>query len=308
MPASAAVLAAYAQPMHPFVTPGRAFASIALVFAAVLALAACSPVGTLNALSRSDTYRLTADVAYGPLARQKLDIYTPASAAPPAGWPVVVFFYGGSWNSGDRADYRFVGEALASRGVLILVADYRLYPEVRYPSFLEDSAAALAWGLEHAKPIGGDPRRVFVMGHSAGGYNAAMLALDPRWLGAARHKPAELAGWIGLAGPYEFLPLAPDSPARPVFFHPDYPPGTQPIDYPTRDSLKAFLAAPVNDKVVSPQRSTLAMAAKLRGAGVPVELKMYDGVSHSLLAGAFARPLRGLAPVLDDVTAWIGAN
>jgi acetyl esterase/lipase len=287
---------------------GRALGLLALAFVAALVLVACSPVGTLNALARSDTFALTADVAYGSLPRHKLDIYAPASAPPAAGWPVVVFFYGGSWNSGERAEYKFVGEALASRGMLALVADYRLYPEVRYPSFLEDSAKALAWGLEHAKALGGDPRRVIVMGHSAGGYNAAMLALDPRWLAAVGHKPAELAGWIGLAGPYEFLPLAPDSPARPVFFHPDYPPGTQPIDYATTGSLQAFLAAPVNDKVVSPQRSTLAMAAKLRAAGVPVEPKMYDGISHALLAGAFARPLRGLAPVLDDVTAWINAS
>ena len=286
---------------------GRAFGLLALAFAAALALAACSPVGTLNALAGSDSYRPMPGIAYGPLPRQKLDIYTPVVAAPTTGWPVVVFFYGGSWNSGERADYKFVAEALASRGVLTIVADYRLFPEVRYPSFLEDSAAALAYGLEHARALGGDPRRVFVMGHSAGGYNAAMLALDPRWLGATGHKPTELAGWIGLAGAYEFLPLAPESPARPVFFHPDYPAGTQPIDYATVGSLKAFLAAPVVDKVVSPQRSTLAMAAKLRAAGVPVELKMYDGITHALLAGAFARTLRGLAPVLD-VTAWISAS
>jgi acetyl esterase/lipase len=274
----------------------------------VAGLAACSPIAALNAVARSDTYRPTNDVAYGPLARQKLDIYRPTTTAPAAGFPVVVFFYGGSWTSGDRADYRFVGEALAARGVLALVADYRLYPEVRYPAFLEDSAVALAWGLEHARTLGGDPRRVFVMGHSAGGYNAAMLALDPRWLAATGHRPAELAGWIGLAGPYEFLPLGPDSPARPVFFHPDYPPGTQPIDHATAGSPRAFLAAPANDRVVSPERSTRAMAARLRAAGVPVEMTLYDGVSHALLVGAFARPLRGLAPVLDDVTAWISAG
>jgi len=276
--------------------------------AAALALVACAPLGTLNALARSDTYKATPDVAYGPLARQKLDVYAPVGAAPASGWPVVVFLYGGSWNSGERADYRFMGEALASRGVLVLVADYRLYPEVRYPSFLEDSARALAWGLEHAQQLGGDPHRVFVMGHSAGGYNAAMLAHDARWLASVGHRPGELAGWIGLAGAYEFLPLGPDSPARPVFFHPDYPPRTQPIDDVTRDSPKAFLAAPIDDKVVSPQRSTLAMAAKLRAAGVPVELHLYDGITHSLLAGVFARPLRGLVPARDDVSAWINAN
>src|SRR5450432_2973104 len=119
---------------------GRALGLFAVAFVATLALIACSPVGTLNALARSDTFGLTADLTYGPLPRQKLDIYTPTAAPPAAGWPVVVFFYGGSWNSGERAEYKFVGEALASRGVLTLVADYRLYPEVRYPGFLEDSA------------------------------------------------------------------------------------------------------------------------------------------------------------------------
>ena len=213
-----------------------------------------------------------------------------------------MFFYGGSWNRGERADYRFVGNALASRGILALVADYRLYPEVRYPEFLRGQRARRRLGLEHAHALGGDPARVFVMGHSAGGYNAAMLALDPRWLRADRPRATELAAWIGLAGAYDFLPLEPGSPARPVFFHPDYPPDTQPIDDVTRGRRRRPSSPRrVDDKVVSPQRSTLAMAAKLRAAGVPVELKMYDGITHALLVGAFARPLRGLAPVLDDV-------
>jgi len=283
---------------------GRILAVIALCLVVVGALVACSPLATLNALARTDTYRCTVDVAYGPLARQRLDVYLPSASAPPAGWPLVVFFYGGSWNTGERGDYKFVAEALAERGIATLVADYRLYPEVRYPSFLEDSALALAWGLDNARRLGADPARVFVMGHSAGGYNAAMLALDPRWLAPTGHHAGELAAWIGLAGPYEFLPLKP-GPARPVFFYPNYPPNTQPIEDVTSGSLRAFLAAPSNDKVVSVERSTKAMAARLHAAGVPVELKIYDGISHALLAGAFARPLRGLAPVLDDVATFV---
>jgi acetyl esterase/lipase len=275
---------------------------------AAIALVSCSATGALNALVRSDTYRPTLAIAYGPLPRHRLDIYAPVSAPPSAGWPVVVFFYGGNWVSGDRAEYKFMGEALASHNVLTLVADYRLYPEVSYPDFLEDCAKAMAYGFEHAKALGGDPKRVFVMGHSAGGYNAAMLALQPRWLAATGHSPKELAGWIGLAGAYEFFPLEPGQPARPVFHHPDYPKDGQPIDAVTRDSPKAFLAAPVKDSVVSPERSTLAMAAKLRAAGVAVELHQYDGISHALLAGVFARPLRGLAPALDDLARWISAN
>ncbi|HZV92060.1 MAG TPA: alpha/beta hydrolase, partial [Caldimonas sp.] len=117
-----------------------------------------------------------------------------------------------------------------------------------------------------------------------------------------------LDGWIGLAGPYDFFPLEPGQPARPVFHHPNYPKNAQPIDDATPTSPKTFLAAPENDKVVSPERSTVAMAARLRAAGVPVEMHLYHGISHVLLAGVFARPLRGLAPALDDVARWINAN
>ena len=278
----------------------------AMAFAAVLALAACSPLGTLNAVIPGGSYTVNADVAYGSLMRQRLDIYRPSSAAPAAGWPVVVFFYGGSWNRGEKADYKFAGEALASRGVLTLVADYRLYPEVRYPDFLKDSALALGYGLKEAARLGGDAKRVFVMGHSAGGYNAAMLALDARWLGEIGRKPSELAGFIGLAGPYEFLPMTnPD--AQPVFFHPNYPANTQPVDFANKSAPRTFLGAALKDSLIDPQRNTVALAAKLQAAGAPVTLKIYDGVSHITLVASLARPLRFLAPTLDDVAAFIDA-
>ena len=288
--------------------PNNPLIRILMPLMAALAIASllsgCSAVGTLNALTARSSYLPKANVAYGPLARQKLDIYTPTAAAPSTGWPVVVFFYGGSWNTGDRADYKFVGEALAARGVLTLVADYRLYPEVRFPDFLSDSAQALAYGLAEARRLGGDPKRVFVMGHSAGGYNAAMLALDARWLKAAGHAPGELAGWIGLAGPYDFFPT--DNPAaQPVFFHPNYPAHAQPIEFTPPAAPPSFLSAPVNDRVINPQRSTQQLANKLQAAGVPVTLKFYERASHTTLIGAFAWPLRWVAPVLDDVMAFI---
>lgn len=284
-----------------FTPLARAFS---MALAALVALAACSPLGTLNAVIPSSSYTFNADVAYGPLLRQRLDIYRPSSTAPVAGWPVVVFFYGGSWNRGERADYKFAGEALASRGALTLVADYRLYPDVRYPDFLKDSALALGYGLNEASRLGGDPKRVFVMGHSAGGYNAAMLALDARWLGEIGRKPSDLAGFIGLAGPYEFLPMTnPD--AQPVFFHPNYPPNTQPIEFANTGAPRTFLGAAEKDSLIDPQRNTVAMAARLTGAGVPVTLNLYPGVSHITLVASLARPLRFLAPTLDDVMAFI---
>ena len=279
---------------------------ITLLTVLVLAgLTACAPVRVLNTIAgASGGYTVDANLAYGPLARQRFDLYTPSAPAPAGGWPVVVFFYGGSWNTGERADYKFIGAALAQRGVLTLIADYRLYPEVRYPEFLRDSALALAFGLTQAARLGGDPARVFVMGHSAGGYNAAMLALDPRWLATTGHMPAELAGWIGLAGPYDFFPT--DNPdAQPVFFHPNYPPNAQPIEFGSVRAVPTFLGAPTNDKLVSPTRSTQALAARLAAAGTPVTLRMYEHASHTTLIGAFAAPLRAIAPVLDDVTAFI---
>ncbi len=184
------------------------------------------------------------------------------------------------------------------------MADYRLYPEVRYPDFLRDSAAALAWGLSHAEGLGGNPQRVFVMGHSAGAYNAAMLALDARWLKATQHSPRELAGFIGLAGPYDFLPMTnPD--AQPVFFHPDYPPGTQPLEHAAKAAPRSFLGAARDDTLVNPQRNTQGLATRLQGFKVPVTVKFYDRVGHATLIAAFGAPLRWLAPVLDDVAAFV---
>ena len=287
--------------MNAFKTRLMGFVGVAAVWAS---LTACAPTTALNVLAPASTHTRVVDVAYGPMARQKLDVYRPSAAAPADGWPVVVFFYGGSWNSGERAQYAFVGEALASRGILTLVADYRLYPEVRYPAFLEDSALALAYGLKQAATMGGNPKRVFVMGHSAGAYNAAMLALDSRWLGALGHKPGELAGFIGLAGPYEFLPIT-NTDAQPVFFHPDYPPGTQPLAYASGKAPSTFLGVASGDRIVNPERNSAALAAKLQTAGVAVELRRYERVNHLTLIGSFGQPLRWLAPVLEDVAVYV---
>ena len=280
----------------------------ALLIAAAATLAGCSPLGVVNAFTPSGTYAVQEGIAYGSNARQKLDVYEPRAEAgglPPVnGYPVVVFFYGGTWRDGARADYRFVGEALAARGIVTIIADYRLYPEVRYPDFLVDCAQAVAWAYREAARYDGDAKRLYVMGHSSGGYNAAMLALDPRWLKPAGLAPSQLAGWIGLAAPYEFLPMT-NVQAQPVFFHPDYPAGTQPIAYASKAAPRTFLGAPQEDNTVNPERNTRQLADKLGAAGVPVTVRMYPKAGHATLIGAFARPLRNIAPVLDDVVAFV---
>jgi len=283
--------------------------SALLIAVALLTAAALAPSRALNLMAGVlGGFDSRTDVAYGGLSRQRLDIYMPRGHAPSGGWPMVVFFYGGSWNNGARSDYTFVGAALASHGVLTLVADYRLYPEVRYPAFLGDCAQALAYGLKEASALGADPKRVFVMGHSAGAYNAAMLALDPRWLASTGHAPAELAGWIGLAGPYDFLPSTnPDM--QPVFFHPNYPSGAQPIEHVSAASgPRAFIAAPTKDTVVNPIRSSQGLATRLDAAGVPVTLKLYERASHRTVIASLSAPLRWIVPVHEDVLAFIRAG
>ncbi len=287
----------------------------ALIMLAVV-VSACSPLAIVNALTPTDTYIAAANISYGADPREKLDVYQPLPAAdapaPPEGYPVVVFFYGGSWNHGERSDYRFIGEALASRGIVTVVADYRLYPQVRYPDFLRDCARAVAWAQKEAAHYGGDPKRLYVMGHSSGAYNAAMLALDPRWLGEVGAvgemglAPSVLAGWIGLAGPYDFLPMT-NVEAQPVFNHPNYPAGSQPIDYVSTAAPRSFLGAATGDEIVNPERNTKQLAEKLRAAGVPVTLKIYGRANHYTLIGSFARPLRLLEPVLADVVSFVQA-
>jgi len=268
-------------------------------------LTACSGVDLLNATVSTDTYRLTQGLAYGRLERQLLDVYQPRSGASQP--PLVVFFYGGSWSSGERANYRFVGEALASRGIVAVLADYRLSPAFRYPAFVQDSALAVRWALAHAADYGADPARVFVMGHSAGAYNAAMVALDARWLAAESLAPSRLAGWIGLAGPYDFLPIG-DRQTRVAFDWPATPADSQPMRHASPaspDSPPALLLAPAQDSVVNTQRSTVALARKLRDSGVRVESELFDGVGHATLVAALASVLRGQAPVLDRVAAFV---
>ena len=281
---------------------------VLMVVAAALllgAVAACSPLRAINALTPSSTYQRTEGVAYGSGARERLDIYAPVGGAGPA--PVVVFFYGGNWNSGSRTDYKFVGEALASRGILTVIADYRLYPEVRYPDFLVDSAAAVAWTARNIGGYGGDPQKLFVMGHSAGAYNAAMVALDRRWMGKSGLSPSMLRGWIGMAGPYDFIPIENEG-AKPVFFAPNTPLESQPIVHVTAAAPPTLLIASKQDSLVNPVRNTGGLARALRTAGVKVEEVYTERTSHTTLIGSLARPLRSLAPTLELIERFVKSD
>ncbi len=271
-----------------------------LSIGAALTAAGCSPVQILNGLAPS---RLVADgVAYGEDPRQKLDIYRPSGAGGP--FPVVVFLYGGGWNSGDRAMYRFVGGALADHGLLTVIPDYRVFPEVKFPSFLQDNAAALRWTRDNSSTYGGAPGPFFLMGHSAGAYNAAMLGLDPAWLGPVGMDRTDLRGVIGLAGPYDFLPLHSDE-LRTIFGPPAQLPRTQPINFVDGKAPPMLLLAGDKDTTVDPA-NTARLAARIRQAGGSVEEKFYPGIQHEEIVGSLGVPLRFLAPTLKDCLTFMG--
>jgi len=278
----------------------RALASIAASLAA--SLAGCSTVGILNTVEPKFGVVTTRDLVYRPGPRGGLDAYRPRRAD--GGAPVVVFLYGGGWDSGRKSDYEFIGDAFASKGFVTFIPDYRLYPDVRWPTFVQDNAEAVRWVRDHAAEFGGDPAKLFLVGHSAGAYNAVMLGLDRRWLAAVGMDPRrDLRGVVGLAGPYDFLPLR-SAELKAIFGPPDTLAATQPINYVDGKSPPLFLATDDRDKVVDPG-NTARLADKVRAAGGAVETKTYSGLSHALLLGAVAAPLRFLGPVLKDVTAFI---
>ncbi|HYD11291.1 MAG TPA: alpha/beta hydrolase [Allosphingosinicella sp.] len=250
-------------------------------------------------LARRNTRRLVRDLPYGPEARRRLDIYAPKRAA--ADRPVLVFFYGGNWDSGDKHDYAFAGRAFAELGYVTVLPDYHHIHEQPYPAFMADAAAALAWVRSHVRDYGGDPDRIAVAGHSAGAYIAITLALDPRWGAVDMVK----AG-IGLAGPYDFLPF--DSPVtRRTFGHVADLPATQPVNHVRADAPPLLLATGDADTTVYPRHSQ-ALAERLRAAGGEAELILYPGITHTGPVKAIARPFRGHAPVLRDIAAFLAKH
>jgi acetyl esterase/lipase len=286
---------------------GRMTRRLGLAAITAALTAACSPLSLFATLSPKDAAMASArDVAFGPDPRQRLDVYAPRRLKGAGPAPVVMFFYGGSWDSGRRQDYNWAGKALASRGFVTVIADYRLYPQVRFPVFLEDGALAVRWTVDHAAQFGGDPSRIALVGHSAGAYNAAMLALDSRYLTAAGVDPRRIKVFAGLSGPYDFLPLR-DPIAIRTFGEARDPSATQPTAFARADAPATFLATGEKDTYVFP-RNTVRLAKALREVGVLVEERHYPEVDHINMVLAFSRPLRGRAPVFEELVAFLKAH
>ena len=282
----------------------RKTARIALVSVLAILTSACSAIGVLNGVAKvtSPGITVTRDIAYAPGERHGLDVYQPAQHR--VGRPVVVFFYGGGWDSGAKADYAWVGRALAGQGFVTVVPDYRIYPQAKWPDFLQDSALAVRWARDHAADYGGQPAKLVLMGHSAGAYNAVDLALDERWLTAVGVDPEhDIKGVVGLSGPYDFLPLESDE-LKTIFGPEAQRPDTQPINHVNGRAAPLLLITGDKDHTVDPGNSD-RLAAKVRAAGGQVTVIHYTGLDHARTVAALAGPLRWIAPIMREATAFI---
>lgn len=262
-----------------------------------------SPFAVINLLVSRTGYRIHRGLAYGADPRQKLDIYVPSRLGAPA--PVMLFFYGGGWQGGDRADYLAFGQAFASAGVVTVVADYRLYPQVKYPGFVEDAAGALAFVRSHAAHYGGDANRIFVTGHSAGAYNAVMLASDPKFIAANGGSLDWIRGVIGIAGPYNFLPMS--DPVYVDMFHGTNNTETMPVHHIDGPRPPMLLISGSDDDTVG-LCNTNDMSERLRRFGSDVKVIFYKGVGHIGVILSLVRIFRHIAPLRRDMLDFIRAH
>jgi acetyl esterase/lipase len=239
------------------------------------------------------------DKAYGPHPRHTLDIYRAGRETPSS--PLVLFYYGGGWTSGDRATYAFVGSALAANGVTTVVADYRLFPEVRFPAFCDDAALAYAW--VHANVAGRGKRPIILMGHSAGAHIAALITLDPVYRRAVASDYPAPAALIGLSGPYGFDPTTWNS-TKAIFATAPSADKVRPVALAKNGGPPVLLIHGGADTVVEPVAAHMFEEA-LKKAQTPVIKRIYPNIGHSALIMTFAQPLRWRAPLLGDVLSFV---
>lgn len=245
--------------------------------------------------------RVVSGAVFDPATGLRLDVWRPAGGG--GARPVIVFFYGGGWAHGERAHYGFAARALAGRGFVVVIPDYRKVPAVRFPAFVEDGARALVWVERNVARYGGDPARLAVAGHSAGAHIAAMLTLDPAYLAQAGASDRLIRGAVGLSGPYDFLPF--DS-ARSIAAMRAWPRPreTQPVTYVRRDAPPMLLVTGTEDDTVKP-RNAIILSQRLTAVGAIVGFRAYPGLDHEDVVMALSRPFRTKAPVLDDLVAFL---
>lgn len=279
-----------------------------------------SPLAILDFFVPKDgsSRRIASGLRFGPHPRHRLDLYAPRAvgpAAPPAdgtGYkrqhaarplPVLLFVYGGGWDSGRRQEYSFAGRAFAALGFLTAIADYRVWPEVQFPAFVEDAAHAANWLVANAASHGGDAARFVLAGHSAGAYNAVTLALDPARFGAPG-LAGRLTAAVGLAGPYDFYPFDVKQSIRAFGGLPE-PDRTQPVNLVTAAAPPMFLGHGDRDATVG-RHNAVNLAQKLREAGVRVVERHYPHLDHAAPVLNLMRPFRRQSTLHADIAGFLG--
>ena len=293
--------------------------SVLACFASVGALAGCattlaegrepmawSPGQFYSALTSELGVDRESGVAYGSHGRQRLDIYRADQANEKT--PIVIFYYGGSWKDGDRATYKFVGTALAKRGFTTVIPDYRLFPEVQFPGFVDDAARAYAWVGNNGQRLGvacGGDRPIIVVGHSAGAHTAALLSLDASYLDRHARGVRRPAAMVGMAGPYAFDPTTWAS-TKDVFAsargNPDW---ARPVAYVPAGKAPPTLLLHGSDDTTVKLYNTRDLSVAIKAAGQKVRVIEYPGIGHVGLIMSMSTPLRWRAPTLDDIVGFI---
>lgn len=266
----------------------------------LLFLAACTPRQGVERLVLDGAVIRSADIPYGADARQRLDVYRARSTARPA--PVVVFIYGGRWKYGSKRDYLLMGNALAREGWVVVIPDYRLFPAVKFPAWVDDGANAVRWTHDNLQRLGGDSSRVFVIGHSAGAHTVAMLALDRHYLRDAGLPQDAVSGFVSIAGPNDTTWTAPD--VQELMGPRDGWPATYPYNFVDGANRPLLLLHGLNDDVVASGNSE-RLAKRITAKGGCVRLEEYRGLGHIQIALALVLPWLNSAPVLRDIRAFV---
>lgn len=270
-------------------------------------LFACSPLTLVNLASSTDHFEKITDVAYGSIDRQKLDIYIPKETNNEnnANRVLVVYFYGGAWESGSKNKYKFIAATLTQQGYTVAIPDYRLYPEVVFPSFVEDAALAIAWLQKNHEEYISHVERIYLMGHSAGAHIASLLTTNEQYLNKAEVNTENLAGFIGLAGPYNFLPLKSNKLKK--IFPEKIRTSSQPIKYIDGNEMPILLLHGKKDTTVLPKNSE-SLAEKIKSKNGNVTLRLYENTNHTKIIAPFIRGFEDSAPTVRDIVSFINSN
>jgi len=276
------------------------------ILLSTLLLTACASisVGYINNLAKNNNSIAGKDIAYADNKTNRLDIYKPKQSI---NAPVVVFFYGGCWGacqSYSKKHYRFVAQALTSNGIVAVIVDYRTYPKVLFGDIIRDTSQSVEWVKNNISRFGGDPNKIFLMGHSSGAHLAATLICDRRYL--TKNTYNNIRGFVGLAGPYDFLPFTANYQKQ-VFAPSTNYYLSQPINFVTGNEPPMLLLYGNRDVTVE-RRNIINMRNKIIQLGGKVESHIYDKLSHVKLISALAIPFQNKSPVLKDILSFISRH